>query len=641
MIIDQLWRDQPGKFFFLSTKTASGKWHDHCFRRSDIGKISEFLEEYRDRDIYFCPHGFSKALRRKDCAMLPSMLWSDMDEIDPRKTELRPTIAIESSPGRYVGLWLLDAPMSESLNKRLANEIGEDNGGWDLTQVLRVPGTLNYKYENTPRVKILWRDGPTYRVRDIEKKLPELEDEDTGDEDVGSLFQKWSKKLPHWARRELMRRDKIPVGKRSEMLWKLNNTMLEAGVDTEDIFQLLRASAWNKFAGKDDQLRRELDKAVGRKFRNVAGESEDRDDYRWIATPLSDVEIEDIDWLWRPVLARGEVTIMEGDPGIGKSYIAQMISGMVCDGKKFPEFPKQNGDDSVSGRVVYFDLENSRSTVTKPRVIYNGAKQLENFFQEERPFSIDDDETLDKIFDRLEKLKPMLIVFDTMNTYLGAADAFKGHEAQQAFIKFREIAKRFNCAVLVLRHLTKGTRDSALYRGQGSISMAGVARIVVTVGKTQEGERAMAITKINIDKKPAVGLTFELVERGDKTKFLWGEFVEVTSDELLAATNVHGAKDEVAKFLVAALEDGEVELKRLERMAEARSISRRTLYRAGRQLGVKRKTTGFGPTRCATWSLPDDVQVSQSDDDAGSRSERGRSRRQYKGGVRVNGQRVH
>lgn len=626
MIIDRLWRGQPGKFFCISTKSARGKWEDHFFARNELNQVADFVRDHSDKDVYFCPHGFTKPRRLKPYAAIPSLLWSDMDEADPREVKIKPTIAIESSPGRYVGIWVLDEEMTESANRRLAYLLGCDKSGWDLTQVLRVPGTRNYKYNSHPRVRILWSDGPRYTLKEIEKQLPD-EDDVPGDAnnetDAAAVYKKWEKKLPHRVRRELISGRPQP-GKRSEMIWKLTNELIEAGVPREDAFVLLKASPWNKFAGRrneDEQLERELDKAVNKHFvakKRVAAEDDDEEDdgYKWLEVSLDEVEEENIDWIWYPYLARGELTILEGDPDRGKSYLAQMVSGHIIDGKRLPSVKKHG--EPVQGRVVYFDIENSAGSVTKKRIAGNGFKNLNNYIQEEALFSIDDDPTLDRIFDALERVKPVLVVFDTLNTYLGKADAFKGHEAQQAFARFREIARRFNCAVLVLRHLTKSNKERALYRGQGSIAFAGLARVVMTVGVLPEDEetKAMAVTKLNIGKKPPA-LTFTIrslpdtIRDTDRSAFEFGEFVEVSADDILSSGNdkvsERGAERKAAEeFLKEALEEGEVEVTRIEKMAEKRSIAGRTLRRASEEMGIVKRTRGFGREKRSFWSLPDD-----------------------------------
>src|SRR5215467_3279996 len=144
-LVTALWRRAPGLWGFLCTKLKGDNFTAHKFKRP-FDDVDAFIRDNFDKDMYFCPHLFDKPLRRKEHSVLPKLLWADLDEADPRKCSVKPSVAIESSPGRYVGLWYLDGEMTEDLNKRLTYYVGADHGGWDLTQVLRVPGTINYKY---------------------------------------------------------------------------------------------------------------------------------------------------------------------------------------------------------------------------------------------------------------------------------------------------------------------------------------------------------------------------------------------------------------------------------------------------------------------------------------------------------------
>lgn len=634
MIITRIWSIQPGKYFCLSSKDGKGKWEDHFFTRGQFRSVPQFLKDNADKQLYFCPHGFNKPRRIKPYAVMPKLLWSDLDESDPRTLKFKPTIAIESSPSRYVGLWFTDGEVTEELNRRMSYGVGADKSGWDVTQVLRVPGTTNYKYHSMPRVKIMWTDGPEYKLSDLNKKLPRLDDDDTGvdESDAAAVYKEYEKTLPHWVRRELLN-GKPTAGKRSEMFWKLGQTLVECGLGTEEIFVLLKASPWNKFAGRrneDLQLQREIDKALNKHLRankaeprrrnihdDEGDEGGDDDERKLIFRNMEEVEEENIDWMWYPYIARGELSILEGDPGLGKSYLMQIIAKHVCDGLPLPS-DDINGAKTVQGKVVYFDIENSAGTVTKKRLTTNGLKNLRDFIQCEEPFSIDDEDALDEVYDYVEETRPAIVVFDTLNTYMGKTDAFKGHEVQQVFARFREIAKRFNCAVVVLRHLTKSSKEKALYRGQGSISFAGLARVVMTVGTVPDEPemRAMAITKINVARPPrALTFTIEsLPNKGkdrDRSKFVWGEFADLVADDILSAPSKsdNTEKEDARAFLEAQLDEGPVELDKLERMAEKRSIGKRALEKAADSLGVVKKSKGFGKEKRMSWSLPGAVDT--------------------------------
>ncbi|MEK0326002.1 MAG: DNA-primase RepB domain-containing protein, partial [Nitrosopumilus sp.] len=143
--------------------------------------IESALIGYSERDQYFCPMVFSGSHRRKNDAQNTHWLWADLDSVDPRNLELRPTIAWTSSPGRYQALWRLDRRVQpdrqSQLNRRLTYAIGADKGGWDITQVLRLPGSRNHKpeYGHPRMVRLLWNDGPKHAIGNVSSYLKGVE----------------------------------------------------------------------------------------------------------------------------------------------------------------------------------------------------------------------------------------------------------------------------------------------------------------------------------------------------------------------------------------------------------------------------------------------------------------------------------
>lgn len=615
MLITDIWSEQPGKFFCISTKSGAGKWKDHFFSREEFGNIRQFLRDYDDHDIYFCPHGFNRRARRKEEAVLPSLLWADLDHANPTHMKPKPTIAIESSPGRYVGLWKLDETMTEELNRRLTYHVDADHGGWDVTQVLRFPGTRNYKYRSQPKVRTLWSDGKEWKVSRLDKMLPAEDPEAEGENlSAADVFEQYENKLPRWVRRELMAKKITGRADRSEMLWKLENACVEAGMSLEEAFAVIKRSAWNKFAGRrneDDQLRRELSKVVQNQFKEKPkgsdkryGKSdqeesdEEREPRHFLKfESMDEIKEEQLDFVWRPYLARGEVSILEGDPGLGKSYLAMMIAGSIATGRRL--ISPYKGSPKTLGTVCYFDVENAAGSVTKPRLVQNGYEDFSGRYHVvQQPFSIDDDEAMDIIYEELERIKPSLVVFDTLNAYIGKADTHKASDVAQAFGIFTGIARDFNCAVLVLRHLTKGS-GSAMYRGQGSIAFAGTARVVISVGVDPEDTetRAMAITKMNFAKAPQA-LTFRIEERDKgRSEFVWGEFVNLSSQEIMDAAATARAEgkqgqgiQDAMEFLEGTITDAAIDVEKLYRMGEKRSVSKKMIDRAAQKMNVKKKT---------------------------------------------------
>jgi len=545
-------------------------------------------------------------VRKKEHAVLPPLLWADLDEADPRKCDVKPTIAIESSPGRFVGLWMLDEVMSESLNKRLTYHLGADVGGWDLTQVLRVPQTVNYKYQSMPRVRMVWDDGPRWSVNALTRRLPKVAVNEKDGGDAAAIYAKYERDLPRDVR-QLCSSTPDRHSDRSAALWKIERSFIEAGATRRETFTYCRASPWNKFRSRengDEQLKRELAKGIDEKLEaQVNGH-----DYIPFRKPMSEVEGKNIDWLWYPYLARGEVTIMDGDPGVGKSYLAQMIAKAVCDGERLPS---KRSYRTVKGKVFYADTENTAATVTKNRLECNGCHHMENFYQEEEPFTIDDEKFIAKVYDEIESQRPVLVVFDTINLYIGRADTSKASESTQALSRFKEIAQRFNCSVILIRHLTKGnSKEKALYRGQGNMAFAGVGRLLMTVGRNPEDrdERVIGQTKTNLvpEGYPSLSYTIEplssTLKNQDRSKFVWGDWGSLTSDEILQPSVKSTAVEDACIMLKQYLADGAKQVVKVRSWAETNSISQATLYRAAKRLNVVRDRVGKGDER-SEWSL--------------------------------------
>jgi hypothetical protein len=618
-LVLEIWRNQPGKFFCISTKDGGDQWKDHFFAREDFGRVRQFLLDNEDKNIYFCPHGFNRRVRQKTEAVTPTLLYADLDFADPTEIKPKPTIAIQSSPGRFVGIWLLkDATIKdwESLNRRLTYHVEADKGGWDLTQVLRFPGTRNYKYQTEPRVRVLWDDGRKYSVKQLEHFLPPAqEDPDYNILSPVDVFGRYESKLPRWVRKELVAKSIVGRADRSEMLWKIECACIEAGMTVDEAFAVIKNSIWNKFRGRrgeDKQLRKELNRVVTHKFnerpigrdklrRGSDAEESLKDkppESRFKVKSIAEIEFEELDFLWYPYLARREISILEGDPGLGKSYLSMIVAAMIASGDKIPS--PTNKKVTAQGPVVYFDMENSASTVTKARLRDNGYGDLKNYYPIEEPFSIEDTDAIEEIYDILEEIQPVLVVFDTLNVYIGRADTHKGSDVAQAFSFFKKMANDFNCAVLVLRHLTKNSGTSAIYRGQGSISMTGAARIVMSMGVDPDDAdtRAMAVTKINFASHPKT-MTFTIeAHRNDRSKFVWGDFKDLSAQEILdAAAQSRSEKQQdhiqdAMELLEKHLNGEWVERAKIYRIGERRSISRKTINAAIAKMDIAEKGSG-------------------------------------------------
>jgi len=242
-------------------------WDDNGATNAVSRRIDSCLRE--GEDLYFSVGQFRKKGRNAEDFMPTSWLWADLDEVHPAeagKISLTPTLAWASSGGRYQALWRLDRSVGagtlERLNRALSYKLGADRGGWDLTQVLRVVGTRNFKYPDAPLINVLWYDEDlTYNP----KRVWSIVRGSAPPESTGGVSLP-RKAMPARARALLrVPPDSVVEGERSHRLWELECLLAEAGWGEDEIYAEVEACAWNKWARVrtgEERLRREIRKAI-------------------------------------------------------------------------------------------------------------------------------------------------------------------------------------------------------------------------------------------------------------------------------------------------------------------------------------------------------------------------------------------
>lgn len=219
---------------------------------------------YLGHNVWFCPHLFSERKRVKENVSYTPCAWSDLDTCSPEDLFVGPTFTLESSPGRYQALWVFenetDPDDAENLSRRIAYahaEDGADRSGWDLTQLLRVPITYNYKYSSTPVVRIVEANRKRFRLRDFEKDYEQVEsfsyvtepEPDTEGINPEELMDNNRLKMSPTIWR--LYQEQLPKGDSwSEALWKLEIMLFEAGFDAVQVFAIAKEAACNKYEKK-------------------------------------------------------------------------------------------------------------------------------------------------------------------------------------------------------------------------------------------------------------------------------------------------------------------------------------------------------------------------------------------------------
>lgn len=587
---------QPECYFCISVKRAEGgRWKDIFFQWPIKSiQIKKVLKKYPDKNhhLYFCPLPFREARRKREFVLGSRLLWADLDEANPHQFDPIPQIAWESSPGRFASLWILNqfhTPLEiEPVNRGLTYHIEADKAGWDLTQVLRIPGLRNLKYKAKPKARLLWMTDNIYDIGDIPEPVISL--------DPRKVLKDWKKKLPRETLKLLLEKH-AKKGKRSDVIWKLENSLVEAGLSRDECFTLIKGSVWNKFRGRNDedrQLRRELDKAIENKpalaIRDTDRDEKKKKEELPLFVRMDTVDAVDIDWLWYPYIARGKVTMLEGDPGLGKSWVTLALSSYISNRRRLPGAPKK-----VGGNVLIFSAEDDMADTIKPRLMMVKAKHSKVYCLSE-PISITDEDDMEEVLEAALEIKPALIIVDPIVAYMGVGTQINNQVEIQAVIgRLKDLAEELHCAVVCVRHLRKSSGQSkAIYEGMGSIGFTSAARSVLLIRRHPEEAETRLMFHIKSNAKEGDTVRFQLID-GLDNPFRWDGVSKRRADDEVDKKDSPGKSESVmaTEFLTNRLSDGkEVNKLDLIREAEAQGISKKQLIKARRQDGYKTTKRG-------------------------------------------------
>lgn len=275
---DDAWTARRGTFFRMAFGSATGyiciatlqpgtkELRERFFEYPEqLESMLEHIEDVSDgNNVYFCPQLLTSKRRKKENVKYCPNAWADLDACDPTLLYVKPTLLVESSPGRFQALWSFEVPQDaltgESVSRRIAYEHaddGADKSGWDLTQLLRVPLTYNMKYDAELMVTVVAKGPENYRITDFqgypehhrrdESKVP-FPDADT----LAPLFAQDPIEYLE-ARRYIVGSKAInlfkdvPEGDWSTALWQFMSRLFEVGQSREQVYWLATHAACNKF----------------------------------------------------------------------------------------------------------------------------------------------------------------------------------------------------------------------------------------------------------------------------------------------------------------------------------------------------------------------------------------------------------
>lgn len=533
-VISQAWGpvDNTGYCFFpwinrREQAHSEGKKGFHTVAFEWPGERDEIIDHmlrHQNEDLYWCPVIFSEPHRQENLAQEEFSLWADLDEADPHRIEAqwKPSVAWETSPGRYQALWLLADPVEEDLygaaraageNRLMTHMLGADPSGWDITQLLRVPGWANHKPEYSApgrraQGKLLWSDGPRYTAAQF-NELPPLPkgfrvvefDEDLLAEveavDRREVAKRIGSSLPKRAQ-SLLKAKTVNGEDRSKTRWYLTQCLAEADCSVAEIIAMLRPTVWNKFEGRADELRRLGSDAVA---------AVDAHEEKTAGGPLPVKRrwkegmalVKNPTWLIPGLITEGSVGFTAGEPKTRKSWIgldlafSVALAGQGIHAKFLNHFTVNEG-----GPVLYLILEDALPVAKSRGEKIWASKMVESwgvdlvdgvphFGRDYMPSTPDPD--IDFVGDCVVQLSDArgrdwlatmigegqagtgrpykMLIIDTMMRSAGDVDENRSLELMTKLLApLTLMARKFALNIMVIHHFKKASKDGSQRGGQ-------------------------------------------------------------------------------------------------------------------------------------------------------------------------------
>ncbi len=318
---------------------------------------------------------------------------------------------------------------------------------------------------------------------------------------------------------------------------------------------------------------------------------------------LAGIEARTVNWLWYPYIPRGKITLLTADPGTGKTFFSLYLAACVSNGQPFWHDELEEAEQRQPMKVVYQTAEDGYSDTIKPRLEPMNAN-FDNIvmIDEENEALTLTDEVVETV---LKELKPVLMIFDPIQAYLGSKiDMHRANEVRPVLGRIAHLAEKYDCAMLFIMHHNKNSKGQALYRALGSIDIPAIARsmLIMANSKTDKGLKMIFHEKSSLAPH-GKALTFR-IEDGVPT---FQGFSDKRADDVISMpTNLAGEiKENIKKDLLELMQpEGYALIEDVETLKAAFGWSSTTLKRAKQEMGIQTVILGFEKKK-TWWLLPE------------------------------------
>ena len=609
--------------------------------------------------IFVAVNEICGASRKKGNVARIRCVFAELDDGWPEQDfPIEPTFTVESSPGKYHAYWILDGELSalefDGVMRRMIQDYGSDPSAKDRTRVLRVAGTWHNKHPEQPHLaRITQASDRRYSREEIVGAFPPIENMPTSSHSrkisiaLAKAYGEFEPKLVKKVRSAAAHLDKATDG---DEFWE-RNTWLDWGMalhaespDSDVAYELwcnlseqycpekydakVQQTTWKSFS---DEVENGITlgtifhraKVSGWEWNNAASEDSKQGTSRRTkrggglqVVRLSDLESRPIEWLWPGRIAHGKLSVLVGDPSVGKSQLTADIASRVTTGRGFPVVTSwgdivSESKQTTPGSVLLIAGEDDPRDTILPRLEAAGADVS-------KVALIEGEETTDKdgnvsvatlsIRSAVPKIEDLVdqigdvkaIIIDPISMYLGKTDSHNNSDIRAALDPIVRLATRKGIALICVSHLNKGNGQNAMYRVTGSLGLPAAARSVFIIGRDpadEEGStRRLFLPVKNNLAEEGVGLEFSIrrvstAQGVETSKVEWSEKAAKTvASEILGSTKEtedSSALEDATRFLKLELFDGWVESKELQKRAKGQEHAWATVRRAMKSLSIE------------------------------------------------------